>query len=482
MIKGLIGRKREINLLQELYDSSKAEFVAVYGRRRIGKTFLIDKMFGDKYDFYFTGIYEGTQKEQLTNFSHQLEVYSGRKSKIPKDWMEAFFCLEKFLGEKLSQNKILIFIDELPWLDTSRSRFMKAFELFWNEWASKQDNLKLIVCGSATTWMTNKLLGNKGGLHNRVTQSIYLRPFNLVETYQFLESRGFSLSKRQVTEAYMVMGGTPYYLNMMRKSESIAQNIDRLFFGADAPLKSEYGFLFKSLFKESTLYRKVVECLSRKMKGMTRQEILAEVKCEDTGYFSDVLADLSNCDFIRKYSAFGKTERDLMYQLTDLYTLFYLRFVKSYNGGDLHYWSHIQTDISAWEGYAFEQVCLHHIQEIRHKLGISGVLSNVCTLSWNAFTDSSDNNHKGGQIDLIIDRGDKTINLCEMKYTGGIYSISTEYAQRMRDRRNAFISLTGTNKSVHLTMITAEGVAHNEGWQNIQGEVTLDDLFEEINY
>ena len=478
MLNGLIGRKREIALLNELFESDKAEFIAVYGRRRIGKTFLIDKLFGDRYDFYFTGIYEGTRREQLSNFAHQLEYYSGKTTRTPNDWMEAFFTLQKYLEEKLAQRRILLFIDELPWLDTARSRFMKAFELFWNEWASKHDNLKLIVCGSATTWMTGKLLGNKGGLHNRVTQPIYLRPFNLAETGQFLASRGFALSRRQVAETYMVMGGTPYYLDMMRKSQSIAQNIDRLYFAVDAPLRAEYGFLFKSLFKESNLYRKVVECLSRKMKGMTRRELLAEIKCEDTGFFSEVLSDLCNCDFIRRYTAFGKTERDMMYQLTDLYTLFYLRFVKSYNGGDPNYWSHRQMDIAAWEGYAFEQICLHHLAEIRTKLGISGILGNVCTLSWSAFADKTGKTHQGGQIDLIIDRGDKTINLCEMKFSGSAYSISSEYAQRMQERKEAFIALTETTKSVHLTMITAAGVEHNEAWHTIQSEVTLDDLFD----
>ena len=365
----IIGRQREIALLQEIYESPKVEFVAVYGRRRIGKTYLIDKMFEDKYDFYMTGIYEGTRKEQLTNFAHQLEVYSKIEQKVPKDWMEALFMLRKYIETLRHKKRIVLFIDEMPWLDTRYSRFLKAFELFWNEWASKLDNLKLIVCGSATTWITNTLLGNKGGLHNRVTRSIYLRSFNLGETEEFLVSRGFQMERFQIAELYMAVGGTPFYLNMLSRSQSVAQNIDELFFSADAPLRSEYGFLFKSLFKESTLYRKVVEILAKKLKGMTRAELIEELKVEDSGYVSTVLADLCNCDFICKYSAFGKTDRDFMYQLTDLYSLFYLKFVKNYHGEDEHYWSHRQMDISAWEGYAFEQVC--------RKIILMGV-SNYC--------------------------------------------------------------------------------------------------------
>ena len=473
----IIGREREIQLLEEICHSSRAEFVAVYGRRRIGKTFLIDKYFGGRYDFYMTGIYEGTRREQLTNFAHQLERYSGERCAVPKDWMEAFFALEKYLESRLAQPRVLVFIDELPWLDTRQSRFLKAFELFWNEWVSKHDNVKLIVCGSATTWMTGKLMGNKGGLHNRVTRTIYLRPFNLSETEEFLSSRGLALSQGQVAEAYMAMGGTPYYLDMMSKSESVAQNIDRLFFSADAPLRTEYGFLFKSLFNESTLYRRVVECLSHKLKGMTRSELIKELKVEDSGFVSTVLTDLCNCDFIRRYTSFGKSERDVMYQLTDLYTLFYLRFVKSYSGNDPRYWSYRQQDISAWEGYAFEQVCLHHIEHIKAALGISGVATNVCSFAWQPFTDEAGVAHRGGQIDLVIDRGDKTVNLCEIKFTSTPFAISGDYAQRMVERRETFRALTGTRKALHLTMITSCGLEHTAGWHAIQSEVTLAQLF-----
>lgn len=473
----IIGRQREIVLLQEIYESPKAEFVAVYGRRRIGKTYLIDKMFEDKYDFYMTGIYEGTRKEQLTNFAHQLEVYSKTEQKVPKDWMEALFMLRKYIETLKHKKRIVLFIDEMPWLDTRYSRFLKAFELFWNEWASKLDNLKLIVCGSATTWMTNTLLGNKGGLHNRVTRSIYLRPFNLGETEEFLVSRGFQMERFQIAELYMTMGGTPFYLNMLSRSQSVAQNIDELFFSADAPLRSEYGFLFKSLFKESTLYRKVVEILAKKLKGMTRPELIEELKVEDSGYVSTVLADLCNCDFIRKYSAFGKTDRDFMYQLTDLYSLFYLKFVKNYHGEDEHYWSHRQMDISAWEGYAFEQVCLHHIPQIKKRLSINGILSNVCTWSYRGGEDADGNKLPGAQIDLVLDRGDKTINLCEMKFVSRPYSISSDYAAWLVKRRDLFKQVTVTKKTLHLTMITSYGLEHNAGWQNIQNEVVLDDLF-----
>lgn len=476
----IIGRQREIALLQDIYSSPEAEFVAVYGRRRIGKTYLIDKLFADKYNFYITGIYEGTRKEQLTNFAQQLQTYSHTPQPVPRDWMEAFFMLRQYLATLGHNKPILVFIDEMPWLDTNNSRFLKAFELFWNEWASKQDNLKLIVCGSATTWMTNTLLGNKGGLHNRVTRAIYLRPFCLAEVEEFLASRGFQMQRYQIVELYMAMGGTPYYLNMLQRSMSVAQNIDNLFFAPNAPLKSEYQFLFKSLFKESSLYRKVVETLAKKLKGMTRAELLEQLKQDDSGYVSTVLNDLCNCDFVRKYSAYGKIERDFMYQLTDLYSLFYLKFVKNYYGEDPQYWSHRQTDIAPWEGYAFEQVCLHHIPQIKKKLGINGIATNVCTWSMKTTSDADGNRRQGAQIDLIIDRSDKTINLCEMKFATHTYTITPDYAEWMHKRRELFRQATGTKKTLQLTMVTTYGVEHNAAWQTIQNEVVLDDLF--INY
>jgi hypothetical protein len=478
--KSIIGRKHEMELLQERIDSPKAEFIAVYGRRRIGKTYLIDKMFEGRFAFYMTGIYEGTRKEQLANFANQLSIYAQTASrKVPNDWMEAFFLLRQYLETLPADRTQILFIDELPWFDTPRSRFLKAFELFWNEWASKQSRLKLIACGSATTWMTHKLLGNKGGLHNRVTQSIYLRPFNLCETEEFLLQRNFSVSRSQVMEVYMSLGGTPYYLDMLRKSLSMVQNIDALFFSEDAPLRSEYEFLFKSLFNESQVYRRVVETLARKMKGMSRQELITEMKVEDNGYLTEVLSNLCSCDFIRKYNAFGKAERDVIYQLTDLYSLFYLRFVKNYHGGDEHYWSHRQGDLSAWEGYAFEQVCLHHIPQIKRKLGIQGVLTNVCSWMCRPYTDEAGIPHPGAQIDLVIDRGDKAINLCEMKFTDKEFVITTEYAQHLLNRRDTFRAVTGTKKTLQLTLVTAAGLARQAGWQQVQNEVTGDDLFEE---
>lgn len=469
----IVGREQEMSMLQNCYDSERAELVAVYGRRRVGKTFLVKNYFNDRFDFYTTGIYKGSRKEQLKFFNKQLCDCSGVPYPYADNWFDAFDQLKHYC-QTIEKRKTVIFLDELPWLDSPRSHFMKAFELFWNSWASSQTQIKMIVCGSATTWMTSHLLGNKGGLHNRVTRRIKLSPFSLCETEKFLQKQGIVWNRYQIAEAYMIFGGTPYYLQMLQKSYSLYQNIDNLFFSQNAELRDEYTFLFRSLFNDSEIYRKVVETLGRKSKGMTRTEIMSALKLQQGGNLSQVLENLCDCEFLRKYSSFGKKERDALYQLTDLFTLFYLKFVKNSNGRDEHLWTNMidSPERRAWSGYSFEQLCLHHIPQIKTRLGISGVLTDV--YSWSRTADES---HRGGQIDLVLDRRDQTVNLCEMKYASDEFEITKKYDEELRNRRELFRASTKTRKALHLTMVTTYGLKRNAYSGMIQSEVVLDDLF-----
>lgn len=471
----IIGREFEQKILRECVQSSSPEFVAVYGRRRVGKTYLIKQYFQGEFDFYMTGVFKSTMSEMLEYFNAQLMKYSGKSWPKPKNWMTAFRQLEEYLSS-LKKDRIIVFFDELPWLDTPRSRFFNALELFWNCWGDSQPNLKFFVCGSATTWMTDKLLGDNGGLHNRVNRRIYLAPFNLYETEKMLEFKGVKWNRHQIVECYMTMGGTPFYLSKVDKSLSLSQNIDRLFFHHSGELRMEYDLLFKSLFKESKIYKRIVELLAKKAIGMTRMEIMAALKLNGGGELSEALHNLITCDFIREYNAFGKIDRDKLYQLTDLFTLFYLKQVKG-NQSDDEYWT---TNIDspshrAWAGYAFEQVCLHHIPQIKMALGINGIQSSVS--SWI----SGDNGQRKAQIDLIIDRRDEVINLCEMKYSLNPYDITPSYMAHLSERTELFRSTTKTNKALHLTFVTIYGVKHNKQWGQIQNEVTADDLFRDVN-
>ncbi|MBR1940920.1 MAG: ATP-binding protein [Bacteroidaceae bacterium] len=473
MEQELIGRLHEQQLLKACFESNKAELVAVYGRRRIGKTFLVRKFFKDSFDFYTTGIYEGTREEQLSFFNKQLNSYSNLSFPKANNWFDAFDQLKMLLSASRKKRKV-VFFDELPWLDTQKSRFLKAFELFWNSWASAQSQLMIVVCGSATTWMTEKLFGDKGGLHNRVTQSIGLAPFTLNETEQYLKSIGIEWDRLQITECYMTMGGVPYYLSKLKKGYSLSQNIDSLFFTKGAELRLEYAFLFRSLFRDSELYRKVVEVLSRKAMGMTRQELLIALKLDDGGRLTEILRNLQLCDFIRKYQGFGMKERNSLYQLTDLYTLFYLHFLSDGTEYDEHSWTNMVDNPKrqSWRGYAFEQVCLHHIAQIKASLGISGVLTNVC--SWIGKADGG-----SGQIDLLIDRRDDVVNLCEMKFANAPFVLTKDYMLKMQTRKELFRQATKTRKALHLTMVTTYGVAPGVYSGQIQSEVTLEQLFGE---
>ncbi len=474
----LIGRKKEIEVIEAYYDSSKSELVAVYGRRRVGKTFLIKETMGKYFDFEFVGMHKTAARVQRDIFQRKINQLSGEERRTPKDWYEAFDNLTQYLLS-LKKKKVVVFLDELPWMDTMNSNFISAFSYFWNNWNSKAALLKLYVCGSATTWMVEKLIGDPGGLYGRVSRPLYLAPFTLHETEEFLNTvKKMNYNKIQVLDAYMIFGGIPYYLDMLNRKYPFAVNVDNLFFGSDAPLRTEYDFLFRSLFKKSSNYRKVVEILSGNLMGLNRDDIATESKIEG-GELTTILKNLNACDFIRVYDDPNKKEKGKIYQLTDMFTLFHLRFVKTHNGQDKSFWTKKagSGEINAWLGYAFEQVCLHHTEQIKEALGISGILCSIYAWKEKGFTDPDGNKWEGGQIDLVIDRDDKVINLCEMKYSNDKFAISGDYAERIKNRTALFGKISKTKKALRCTFITTYGVKENAHSNVVDSELTVEDLF-----
>lgn len=478
MKAGIIGRETEIKLLNDCYESQKAELVVVYGRRRIGKTFLVKSLFEDKFDFFVTGKYEGKKKDELELWNRKLVEYSGYPYTVPRTWSEAFSQLKHYIST-LKKDRIVVFIDEMPWLDTAKSNFVSEFENFWNDWASTKKNLLIIICGSATTWMNDNVISQKGGLHNRVTRKIKLSQFSLYETELFLKNKNIICNRHQIAEYYMIMGGTPYYLDLLQKGMSLPQNIDFLFFRKDAELSGEYNILLKSLFKNTRMYRRVIELLAKYSKGMTRREICENLNVTDGGGLTEVMENLENCDFVRSYASFGKKERDAMFQLTDMFILFHLKFLRNSGGKDEAFWTHSIDEPSrrTWTGYAFEQLCLNHIPQIKESLGIRGVLSNVC--SWYQKADK-EKGIKGGQIDMLIERRDQVVNVCEVKFTMSPFIITSKYLREMTERMESFRQATGTKYALHLTVISAAGLAVNENSGSVQSLVTLQDLFKPL--
>ncbi len=469
-----IGRKKELQLLHEIQNDDSSHFLAIYGRRRVGKTFLIREAFDYRFAFQHAGLSDSGMKGQIFAFVSSLKDAGYEVKKQPKNWLEAFEYL-KDLIRKSSEKKKIIFIDELSWMDTPKCDLMVALENFWNGFASARKDIVLIVCASATSWMLSKVVHNKGGLYNRLTEQIHLRTFCLGECEEYVKNSGLAFNRNQILQYYMIFGGVPYYWGFLKKGLSLSQNIDRILFEKDAPLRDEFKYLYASVFKKPENYVKIIEALGTKKVGMTREEIINAAKISNSGDLTTKLEELESCGFIRKYYAFGMKKKNAIYQLMDCFTLFYFKFLKS-QPTDEHFWTNqINTPlVNTWMGLAFERVCMEHIEQIKVKLGISGVLTEVN--SWYCKADL-DNGVFGSQIDMLIVRKDQVINLCEMKYSQSEYTITEKVDRNIRNKINDLITVSGTKYAIYPTIITTYGLVENSYSQEVQSVVTMDDLF-----
>jgi hypothetical protein len=470
----ILGRKKEQQQLSDCLESKRPEFVAVYGRRRVGKTYLIREFFGNRFSFYATGVPDKKTKDQLAVFNDQLIRYGSQYVKPPKDWLEAFRRLREILESdnvyrEPTSGKCVIFLDELPWMDTARSDFKMALDLFWNGWASGIQDIVLIVCGSATSWVINNLILDTGGFYNRVTRQIHLTPFSLLECEELVKSNGLMLNRRQIIELYMIFGGIPYYLNCLDKRISIPQNVDVIVLDANGPLHNEYDLLFHSLFKKAKKHIAIVEALAEKHNGMTRTELAKVSEIGDGEPLTKALSELEQCDFIRKYRNYSKEKSGYYFQLIDPFVLFYYKFVIREK---LQTWMSFKDTgrYYAWRGLAFEVVCLNHTKQIKTTLGISGIESTE--YSW-----KSAERKNGVQIDLMIDRRDDVINLCEMKFSDSKFTIDADYYRSLRKKAEVFLKETGCKKTILTTLISVEGMERNEYSEAVYVELTGDDLF-----
>ena len=436
----LIGRKKQQAELLEAYNSDDSRFVALYGRRRVGKTYLIKQTFKDKFTFSHSGLANGSLQEQLYGWRSSLE--------------NAGYVA-----------------------DTPRSKIVTALEFFWNGWAAMRDDILLIICGSATSWIINKIFRNHGGLHNRVNYQIFLEPFTLHECEEYSEAMGLAYSRYDLLEAYMVMGGVPYYWSLMQKGRSLAQNIDSLFFAPQGLLHYEFRELYDSLFRNSDKYIDVVSILGKKLGGMRREEIVSGLGIADNGNLSRILEDLEHCGFIVRTNAYGARKYNAIYRLMDNFSLFFLKFMQENKTDDPSFWSHNYTSPLrySWCGLAFERVCFQHIPQIKQALGISGVVTN--TYSWQVKDDPVYG--AGAQIDMLIERADNTVNICEMKFSQNEFVIDKDYDAVLRHKLSRFGASVSHRKAIHLTMVTTYGVVHNAYWNRVQSEVIADDLFSE---
>ena len=475
----IIGRKQEIAELTRRYESGRAEFIAVYGRRRVGKTFLINEVLGDGMVFHHTGLspYDRKRrvslKSQLQNFHFSLIRHGLEGIAQPKSWMEAFFMLEQLLERLDNGSRQVVFIDELPWMDTARSGFLTALEAFWNGWGCSRHNLCLVVCGSATSWMLDNVINNKGGLYGRLTCEMKLSPFTLLECEQFFESRKIDLSRYNIIQAYMILGGIPFYLDCFNPSLSLAQNIDTLFFNPKAKLGDEFDRLFNSVFDNAADCMKIIRFLSKRHAGYRRDEIARKTSINPNGDFTKMLKALIASDFVTKYVPWGGVNHEEYYKLSDCFCWFWLHFKEGKALTQRDYWMHHvkESEISAWRGIAFEEVCMQHIQQIKMALQIAGVTSQESSLIV-----SGDDDTDGMQIDLLIDRADDVVNVCEMKYSKSNFAITKSYAEKLKNRMDA-LEHTQPDKRFHLTFVTVNPLERNIHADIVKSAVTAEELF-----
>ncbi len=471
----LISRKKECEELQRCMHSNRSELVIVSGRRRVGKTFLIDNFFNGKFDFSFVGEHKTPTAVQIQNFARALSKHSKAEMPVIKTWYDAFNALEDYLEGLDTDGKKVIFIDEMPWMDTQRSNFVSALENFWNGWCNRRTDIMLVATGSATSWMADKIEANQGGLHARITCNLHLSPFNLNETKEYLQQNDCMWDDYQILQSYMVFGGVPFYLSLLNFNDSLAQNIDRLFFAQGALLRHEFDELYNALFVRADSYILVAKLLSEKKLGLTRAEI-SKITGIEGSFLSKILKNLERCDFITCLSQYGNKSRDCLYRLTDFFTLFYYKFIESDNTKDDCWWSNNVNShsVMAWMGLSFELVCLYHHRQIKKALGIGGVSTAIST--WRSKADT-ENNLPGFQIDMIIERADRIIHLCEMKFSTGLYNISAEYELKLRERMALFREATKNKKTLVNTFVTTYGVVNGKHKSIVHSEITMADLF-----
>lgn len=476
MSETLIGRNEEQAILLEALHSGRAELVAVFGRRRVGKTFLIKQTYQNHIAFELTGLQSANYTEQLQNFSHQLEVFSKSPVpvKMPTNWLDAFFMLARFLDQQPKETKQVVFFDEVPWLAGNKSGFVTGLGWFWNSWAESR-NVVVVICGSAASWMIQKIVNDRGGLHNRITKRVFLNPFTLSETEAYLQSRQVFFNRYQILQIYMAMGGIPHYLNEIKAGKSATQNINDICFSKNGTLRDEFSRLYAALFANADNHIAVVRALAQSRQGLTRPAIIKNAQLPEGGNTSKVLEELEQSGFITSYFPFEKRKKDMLYRLTDEYSLFYLRFIERNKDSGSDTWNQLSQSPAAkvWSGYAYENACLKHLHNIKKALGISGVYTQSST-----FLFKGNEEERGTQIDLVLDRNDQTINLFEIKFYNTVFSLSDADAKILHHKMRIFKEITGTKKQLMIVLLTTYGMEHTKHSLGLVEKIlTMDDLF-----
>jgi uncharacterized protein len=472
-----IGREAEKEILQAALDANEAEMVAVIGRRRVGKTFLIKTFYAGRIDFEATGLQNSEETEQLQNFTLRLNetFHKGEAVLKPTNWLDAFHQLGVALDRKKKRKRMVVFLDELPWFDSHKSGFIRALSYFWNSWAVNR-NIVVVICGSAASWMIQKVIYDKGGLHNRITRRLDINAFNLYETEKFLKSRNVNLNRYQIVQIYMVLGGIPHYLKEVEAGKSPAENIEKACFSKSGILTDEFLKLYPALFDNADKHLAIIRALGQKWKGLTREELITTGKLSNGGSTTEALEELISSGFVSPYYPFGKAKKDMLYRLTDEYSLFYLHFIEKMPTTGKNIWKEqSQTPLyKTWCGFAFENICFKHIEQIKKALGIAGIYAEA-----SSFVAKGSDTEEGIQIDLLLDRKDQIINLFEIKFYNAVWQLDKSDATDLREKMANFQRISKTKKHIFLTLISTFGIKHNaHSLGLVDRQFDLDILFE----
>ncbi|MCB9235895.1 MAG: ATP-binding protein [Bacteroidia bacterium] len=467
----VVGRDKEIEQLERALQSRKSELIAVYGRRRVGKTFLIRETFKKHFIFEVSGIPDGSFREQLSHFFHEICQRSPKfKTKTPPtNWLEAFYLLQAFIENSRSKQKKVIFIDEFPWMNTHKSKFVQMFAHFWNSFCTRRDDLVVVICGSAASFMVNQVIRDRKGLHNRISVRIRLLPFNLHETELFLKSRKVHFNRYSCLQVYMAIGGIPHYLEKILPGDSVPMAIDRLCFQQNGILVDEFDQVFASLFDNSENHTRIVEALAASQKGLTREELIARTQIPSGGTLTRAVNELTESGFISEYRPFGNRVKETLWRITDEYCVFYLKFIRK--NASLSWTTLYQSrSYSSWSGFAFETLCLKHVAQILKGLEIRGMSAHAS--SWR---------NENAQVDLLIDRSDRCINLCEIKFSEREFVITKSYAEAIARKKMEFIRAMNSRKNIFVTFITTYGVKNNSYRSLVMdNQVKMDSLFQSL--
>ena len=488
MIEKIIARKEEQAILEEIFSSKTAEFLAIYGRRRIGKTILIRYFFEEKDAIFLntTGTLHGSMSEQINNFTQQIgeTFYQGAQLKKGKNWNETFKILNDAIRTEASNKKVILFLDEFPWMATKNSKLLQNLDYYWNQYWSKENRIKLIICGSSASWIIKNIINNKGGLHNRITRTIHLEPYNLRDTKRFLNHFGIKLNNQQITQLYMVTGGVPYYLSYVKQGLSAAQNIENLAFRRNSFLLNEFNNLFSALFEDAEIYINIMRTIAKKRYGINQEDLFNYIKNFSKGGRSiDKLKALEDASFIIKFKSHLNNKKGIYYKVIDEYTLFYFNWIEPLKdtllirGMKKNYWNSIQNtpEWYSWAGYSFEAICYKHISQISDALNMSPT---AIPNSWKHAPTKNNPKEQGAQIDLLFDRKDNAITLCEIKYTAKPFEINKLYADQLNKKINTFKQITKTKKQIFLAIISANGLKNTLYTEElVDNIITLDDFF-----